>query len=263
MSSGIKNPAGLQANVDGLETPPMIDGYRFVRMLGRGGMGVVWEAIQLGTARSVAVKFMGAALLNEAARRRFAREVKLAARLTHPHIVRIYDSGLHQNAYYYVMELVHGVPLDDAIRAAKYPWEKTVAMLAEVCDAVDYAHAQGVIHRDLKPANILISQDGSPHILDFGLAKEFASEAGEGSESYLVSSEGDRAGTPVYMSPEQAAGKIAVTPASDVYSIGAILYHLLTGRYAHDPNLPRMELYHRIATTPAPPLCEVAKGLPK
>ena len=95
----------------------MIEGYRFVRMLGRGGMGVVWEAIQLGTARGVAVKFMGAALLNEGARRRFSREVKLAARLTHPHIVRIYDSGLHQNAYYYAMELVHGVPLDDAIQA--------------------------------------------------------------------------------------------------------------------------------------------------
>jgi len=264
MSSGIKNPGpDLKAEVDALETPPMIDGYRFVRILGRGGMGIVWEAIQLGTARSVAVKFMGAALLNEAARRRFSREVKLAARLTHPHIVRIYDSGLHQNAYYYAMELVHGVPLDDAVRAGKYPWEKTVGLMAQVCDAVDYAHAQGVIHRDLKPANILISEDGSPHILDFGLAKEFAVGPGEAAESFLVSSEGDRAGTPVYMSPEQAAGKIAVTPASDVYSIGAILYHLLTGRYAHDPNLPRMELYQRIATTPAPKLCEAVKGLPK
>jgi protein kinase-like protein/curli production assembly/transport component CsgG len=263
MSSGIKNAQGLQADVDGLETPPMIDGYRFVRQLGRGGMGVVWEAIQLGTARSVAVKFMGAALLSEGARKRFSREVKLAARLTHPHIVRIYASGLHQNAYYYAMELVHGVPLDEAIRAGMYPWEKTVGLMAEVCDAVDYAHSQGVIHRDLKPANILISEEGSPHILDFGLAKEFALDAGDVAESFLVSSEGDRAGTPVYMSPEQAAGKIAVTPASDVYSIGAILYHLLTGRYAHDPNLPRMDLYQRIATTPAPALCEVAKGLPK
>jgi curli biogenesis system outer membrane secretion channel CsgG len=264
MSSGIKDPqAYLQTNPKAPDAPPTIEGYQFARVVGRGGMGVVWEAIQLGTARHVAVKFMSADLLSERARRRFSREVKLAARLTHPHIVRIYDSGLHQNAYFYVMELINGIPLDQAIKTRAYSAEQIVRLMADVCKAVDYAHTQGVIHRDLKPANILVSEDGSPHILDFGLAKEFAAEPDDVAESFLVSSEGLRAGTPIYMSPEQAAGKLAMTPASDIYSIGAILYHMLTGQYAHDPKLSLTELYHQIATVPPRPLCEVAKGLPK
>ncbi len=211
---------------------PEIDGYVVLDELGHGGMGIVWRAVQLSTKRHVALKLLGIrSFASKRARARFGREVALAARLTHPNIARIYDSGLRSGIYYYAMELVEGLHLD------RYAWEmgldhdRILALMKKVCEAMAFAHSKGVVHRDLKPSNILVTGDGEPHILDFGLAK--ASEKAR--VDLTISIEGEVAGTPGYMSPEQAAGDMeAIDERSDVYSLGVILYQLLTGKMPHD-----------------------------
>ncbi|MDM7998829.1 MAG: serine/threonine-protein kinase, partial [Dehalococcoidia bacterium] len=183
-----------------------IPGYEIVREIHRGGQGVVYEAVQVSTNRTVAVKVMlEGPFVSERARWRFEREVKLIARLRHPNIVVIHDSGIAQKRYYFAMDYVRGEPLDTHIRLSALPTRGIVRIFLQVCDAVSCAHRHGVIHRDLKPSNILVGDDGRPQVLDFGLAKT-ADEQREGSGRPLVTMPGQIMGTIRYMSPEQARG---------------------------------------------------------
>jgi len=223
---------------------PTVEGYEVTGRLGEGGMGVVWRARQLSTGRDVALKLLTAGRFHsDKARSRFEREVELSARLEHPHIARVYDSGLHRGVYYYAMELIDGVRLDEHVEAGALSQRGILELFGEICRAVQHAHQRGVIHRDLKPSNILVTADGRPHVLDFGLAKAYLGD----DSGVLVSQEGDVAGTPAYMSPEQAAGRVGETDTrSDVYSLGVILYRLLTGRFPHDVTGRQWEVLQRI-----------------
>ena len=223
---------------------PTIDGYQITGRLGEGGMGVVWKAIQHGTHRPVALKMMSAASFgSERARLRFEREVDLTARLEHPHIARVYDAGESAGVCYYAMEFIDGVPLDEYIREQKFSRRQILELMKTICQAVQYAHQKGVIHRDLKPANILVDKEGKPRVLDFGLAKALSDPDGQ-----MLSMDIGAAGTPVYMSPEQAAGHLdQVDTRSDVYTLGVILFYLLTGKYPHDIRGSAFEVMKRIS----------------
>lgn len=224
---------GVDSSAPGPKLPG-INGYKVLEQIGRGGMGSVWAADQLGTRRKVAIKVLPP-LASDRARARFEMEVNVASRLKHPYIVSIYDSGAYLGKYFYVMEYVEGVHLDEYVLKHELSDAEIVALMAKICRAVDHAHQHGVIHRDLKPSNILVTEDGQPHVLDFGLAKAARNDAGE----LHMTLSGEVAGTPAFMSPEQAAGRPdLVTTRSDVYSLGVILYLLLTGKFTHEVENP-------------------------
>ncbi|CAG0952159.1 eukaryotic-like serine/threonine-protein kinase [Phycisphaerales bacterium] len=218
-------------------TPPTIPGYDDLRELHRGGQGVVYSATQRSTKRRVAIKvLLDGAFASEPARRRFEREVDLIASLRHPHIVTIYDSGRTESGQpYLVMELLDGVTLgewsrdcpgDEATRV-----RRKLEVCRAVCEAVNHAHQRGVMHRDLKPSNIRVDEAGAPHVLDFGLAKTIGAD-GPGA---TVTEAGRFVGSLPWASPEQARGDPgAIDTRSDVYSLGVILYQLLTGRFPYD-----------------------------
>ncbi len=238
---------------DALAGLQRIPGYEILRPIASGGMGRVYAAVQLSTQRTVALKVMlEGPLGSETAKRRFEREVRIAAALRHPHIAQVYESGLHAGRYWFSMELIDGQPLDAAADAAGLSFEQRLTLMATVCEAVGAAHAAGVIHRDLKPSNILVDAKGEPHVLDFGLAK-----AGDALQSldFTLSTPGELMGTPAYMSPEQTAREPdQVTARSDVYALGVILYRLLTGEFPYDVRGRLDEVIRQIATAePVPP----------
>jgi serine/threonine protein kinase len=235
MAAGVRGEASYS---------PEIEGYKITGRLGEGGMGTVWRAVQLSTHREVALKLLSERRFeSQKSRLRFVREVDLTARLVHPNIARLYDSGLYRGIYYYAMELVDGVHLDQYVKEQNLSQRQILELMWIVCQAVHHAHKRGVIHRDLKPSNILVSQDGQPHVLDFGLAKAFLKE----SSDVTVSIEGDVAGTPAYMSPEQAMGrKEQMDTRTDVYSLGIILYQFLTGKSPHELSGTRFEIIRKI-----------------
>lgn len=225
-----------------------IPGYRLVREVGRGGMGKVFEAVQVSTRRTVALKIMlEGPFTSEKTKRRFEREVHIVASLRHPNIAQIYESGLHQGRYWFAMEYIDGKPLDDQQMVGRLEMNDRLVLMATVCEAVGHAHDQMVVHRDLKPSNILVSRDGQPHILDFGLAKV---EDPERRHELTLSMAGELMGTPAYMSPEQTERDPSKIDArTDVYSLGVILYQLLTGQFPYDVRGRLDEVIRHIATT--------------
>ena len=199
--------------------------YELLEEIGRGGMGVVYKARQKKLDRTVAIKMILAGHLGSPEHlRRFQQEAKATARLQHPRIVHIHEIGEHDGRHFFAMEYVDGISLAKRIAQGPIEVEEAVSLLTTVADAVDHLHEQGIVHRDLKPSNILLDRRGRPHVGDFGLAKVFQADSTSTATGVIT-------GTPSYMSPEQAAGHNAqVGPASDIYSLGAILYEMLTGR---------------------------------
>jgi eukaryotic-like serine/threonine-protein kinase len=224
--------------------PPVIYGYEVEHLIARGGMGLVWRAVQLSTRRAVALKLTSTGqYVSPRGRLRFEREVELASRLTHPNIARVYDSGLHDGMLFYAMELIEGVRIDEHVRSRNLSRRQVLELMQTVCRAAHHAHQLGVIHRDLKPSNILVGENGQPHLLDFGLAKEIWEE----SSPQITQDEAP--GTPAYMSPEQASGQSRrVGTASDVYALGVVLYQLLLGRLPHDVSGSSIQVMRRIAS---------------
>jgi serine/threonine protein kinase len=224
--------------------PPQIKGYEILGELAAAGQGRVWRARQLGTGRDVALKVPRVDLLRvRTALRRFEREVELAARLSHPNIAQIYDSGIHQGLYYFAMELIDGVWLDSYVKEHNLSLVQILRLMQVICDAIQHAHQNGVIHRDLKPSNILVTQDGQPHIVDFGLAVATVREHG----ADTVSLEGEVTGTPAYMSPEQVAGqRERVDTRTDVYTLGVVFYRLVTGSFPYDVSTSMLQTLQNI-----------------
>lgn len=199
--------------------------YELMEEVARGGMGVVYKARQTSLNRIVAVKMiLGGRLATDQDVKRFRKEAEAAANLQHPNIVSIHETGEHEGRQYFSMDFVEGKNLAQALQGKPLPAGKAAELLKTIAEAVHYAHQRGTLHRDLKPHNILIDASGQPRITDFGLAKRNE----EGAE---LTQTGAILGSPSYMPPEQAAGHHdKVGPASDVYSLGAILYQLLTGK---------------------------------
>lgn len=229
-----------------------IEGYEIVDELSHGGQGVVYRAVQKSTNREVAVKvLLEGAYASETAKKRFQREIELAAQLQHPNIITIFHSGVTDDGLQYcVMDYVHGLPLHRFVRAKELVLDETLRLFTTVCDAIEYAHGRGIIHRDLKPSNILVNAEGQPQILDFGLARTLAGPAGT-----VVSSSRDVMGTLPYMSPEQAQGRRdEVDARTDVYALGISLYELLTGHFPYPVDGQMGDVIrHIVETPPAPP----------
>ncbi len=205
--------------------------YKLEGLLGQGGMGVVYRALDTKLNRPVAVKFLSDELADDAARRRFQREAQTASSLNHPHIITVYDAGETEGRQYLVTEFVDGGTLKDWARIKKRNWREIVDLLVGVADGLACAHAAGILHRDIKPDNILVGNNGYAKLGDFGLAKLF-----EGAEGDLTRTLTDKQtgagiviGTIAYMSPEQASGK-SLDQRSDIFSFGVVLSELLAGR---------------------------------
>jgi Tol biopolymer transport system component/tRNA A-37 threonylcarbamoyl transferase component Bud32 len=202
----------------------LADRYRIERELGAGGMATVYLAHDLKHDRKVAVKVLRPELAQVIGVDRFLQEIRLTARLRHPHILPLYDSGSSDGALYYVTPLVEGGSLKDRLAASgRLPVAEATRIAREVADALEYAHRQGVIHRDIKPGNILI-ESGHATVADFGIARAL-SAAGSG----RMTQTGMALGTPAYMSPEQASGESEIDGRADIYALGTVLYEMLTG----------------------------------
>ena len=229
---------------------PSIPGYRIEGELSRGGQGVVYRAVQEATSRAVALKVL-AESGSARERRRFEREVELIARLRHPGIVTVHDSGVAGLRPWYAMELVEGARLHEHVARAQLTLAERLALFLRLCEAVAHAHRSGVIHRDLKPENVLVDAEGRVRVLDFGTALPVE----DWTRRARVTSPGEFLGTRAYASPEQVGGRPAeVDTRSDVYSLGVLLYELVTGRLPHDVSRGLSEVVVNIATAaPADP----------
>jgi eukaryotic-like serine/threonine-protein kinase len=200
--------------------------YQVVDVLGGGGMALVYRARDEELDRPVAIKLLADNLAaDEAFRKRFLREARLAAQLAHPNVVQVYDSGEADGRPYIVMEYVEGETLADLLsRRGRLPPSEAVELALQVCSGLEHAHQAGLVHRDIKPQNLLIREDGTVKIVDFGIARS--------ARGTRLTETGSVLGTAAYLAPEQAAGE-EVTPAADVYAVGVVLYELLAGRTPH------------------------------
>jgi tetratricopeptide (TPR) repeat protein/tRNA A-37 threonylcarbamoyl transferase component Bud32 len=220
--------------------------FDLVELLGVGGFGSVWKARDRKLDRTVAIKIPHRGRLNHEDLEKFLREARAAAQLQHPNIVRVYEVGRDGDSAYIVSDFVRGIPLNDWLTGQQPTMRQAAEICATIADALQHAHERGVIHRDLKPANILIDGEGRPHLMDFGLARR---EVGE----ITVTLDGQVLGTPAYMSPEQACGEAhAADRRSDLYSLGVILFELITGELPFRGN-PRMLMHQVIHDEPPSP----------
>jgi len=231
-------------------TPQTFGRYRVIGPLGSGGMAQVFIGYDPLLDREVAIKVISRGEHNAAFDEHFRREARAVAALRHPNIVRVYDYGEHGNSHYMVMELVRGTDLGRGF-SARYAQGKLIdlpkvqAILDQVAAGLDYAHARGVIHRDVKPGNILLGEDGTAVLTDFGLVLKLAPG--------VEPTRGQSLGTPEYVAPEQAMDSARATPRSDVYSLGVVLYLVLTGSLPFNADTPLQTALKHIAETPRRP----------
>jgi tetratricopeptide (TPR) repeat protein/tRNA A-37 threonylcarbamoyl transferase component Bud32 len=242
-ASGSADRAG-DSSAFGMFESDAIPGYKFVREIHRGGQGIVYQAIQLSTKRRVAIKVMRDGPFSGAAdKARFDREVHILGQLQLPNIVAIHDSGQAAGCHYFVMDYISGQPLNEYVLNSRLSLRDKLRLFVKVCRAVHAAHLRGVIHRDLKPGNIRVDAEGDPYILDFGLAKTLAEE--EGLSGLTMT--GQFIGSLPWASPEQAEGapgKIDIR--TDVYSLGVILYQMLTNKFPYDLHGSMRDVLDRI-----------------
>ena len=243
LSDAPTDDSGLASAASGITSalPSNIGPYRILRLLGEGGMGLVYEAEQEHPRRRVALKVIRSGLSDPKLVRRFEQELLALGRLQHSGIAQIYEAGTADNGFgpqpYFAMELVRGEPLLEYADAHQLTTRQRLELIARVCEAVHHAHQRGIIHRDLKPGNILVDETGQPKILDFGVARAIDSDVRMTRQTDL----GQLVGTLAYMSPEQVlAGPLELDTRSDVYALGVVLYQLLAQRlpYKISPRLP-------------------------
>ncbi len=234
------------------KNPQLIDGkYTVLGILGKGGMGTVYRARDEKLKRMVAIKVLSKETSLEA-KERFLIEARAIARLQNPHIVKVHDIGFHNKKPYYAMDIVEGEELQKCL--TPFRPRDFLGWMLTICQALDYVHQGGIIHRDLKPANIIISKDG-PILMDFGIARD------EYSQSQLTS-DGQSIGTPAYMSPEQAKGRVSdIDGRTDVYGLGAILYEILTGQVPFSG--PPMQVLYKICYVDPEPIANLNKAVSK
>ncbi|BBM84657.1 WD40 repeat domain-containing serine/threonine protein kinase [Candidatus Uabimicrobium amorphum] len=251
-SEVLENSSEL-ATADLLKTPSQIGRYKIRSELGKGGMGRVYEAYDTELRRVVALK----TLLKSHHNKRFVKETKTLAKLSHPSIVKIFDIGYEDDTYFFTMELIVGQELKAYIlKEKRRSIRRCVQVMIKVAQAIEYAHQNGIIHRDLKPSNILLDEEQQPHIMDFGLARQVEDQSQLSQSGMLI-------GTPQYMSPEQATGNTKlVDSSSDVYALGVILYELLTGKCPFEGNNIHAILHNILNKNLLPPT-SVNKRVPR
>jgi eukaryotic-like serine/threonine-protein kinase len=228
--------------------------YRVERTLGQGGMAAVYLAQDSELERPVAIKVLAEHLAtDEAFRQRFLREARMAAKLSHPNVVHVYDQGDEDGQPFIVMEYVDGPTLGDELkRSGPFPPARVVDLALQICGGLEHAHSSGLVHRDIKPGNLLLREDGTVKIADFGIARA--------AQATKLTQIGSVLGTAAYLAPEQAAGE-PVTAAADIYSLGCVLFELLTGRtpYVFE-TLPELVVKQR--EEPITPIRELRPDVP-
>jgi serine/threonine protein kinase len=209
----------------GVHVKKQIGGYRLVKRIGEGGMGEVYLAEQLSMHRTVAIKILHQKWADdEEFRKRFLLEARAAGKLSHPNIIQVFDVGKYQGLYYFSMEYIDGVTVDDLIRhEGPIGLDKVIDITLQVCEALGYLSQQGIVHRDIKPANIMVMKDGTVKLADFGFIQQAVVD-------HELMQEGTTIGTPDYISPEQARGERDLDVRSDIYSLGASVFHMLAGK---------------------------------
>ncbi len=243
-------PAPIPEPVPG-SGPRTVGGrYELTALVGQGGMGQVWTARDLLLGREVAVKLLRAAAPGgthtDELRRRFERESRVTARVDHPGLVTVHDAGTDTDELYLVMQYVRGTDLADHLAENDpYPWPWAVAVAAQLCAVLAAVHEAGVVHRDLKPRNLMLRHDGTLVVLDLGVAAVL------GADTTRVTATGSPVGSPAYMSPEQAMGS-PVGPASDLYSLGAVLHELLSGTVPFEGSSALGTLHRHLHEPPTP-----------
>ena len=234
----------------------LADKYDIERELGRGGMATVYLAKDRKHDREVALKVLHPELSSSLGPDRFLREIKVAARLNHPHILPLHDSGEANGFLYYVMPYVEGESLRSRLnRSGKLPLDEALYLARGIAGALDYAHRQRVVHRDIKPENIML-HEGEAMVMDFGIAKAVSVAAGEN-----LTQTGMMVGTPAYVSPEQAAGEGEIDGRSDQYSLACMLFEVLTGKKAFTGSSAQAVLTKRF-TDPVPSLRKTDPTVP-
>ena len=235
--------------------PTQFGRYEIVEELRRGGMAAVYRAYDPRFEREVALKVLPPQLLHDATfEARFKREAKVIATLEHPAIVPVHDFGEENGQPYLVMRLMSGGSLADRLHHGPLTLEQTSRVIGRVAEALDQAHAKGIVHRDLKPGNILFDEQGNAYLSDFGISKLIQTSTPLTESNVII-------GTPAYMSPEQGRGERDIDGRSDVYSLGALLYEMLSGRLPYESETPTGQIIKHI-TDPIPNLLAVCQGLP-